>query len=66
MEIYINGEARPVADNCNIADVLQLLDLVGKRVAVEVNLEIIPRSEHEAYQLKSGDRVEVVHAIGGG
>jgi len=66
MEIIINGKARQVEDNSNITDVLQLLDLAGKRVAVEINLEIIPRSEHDTYQLESGDRIEIVHAIGGG
>ncbi|HFQ91829.1 MAG TPA: sulfur carrier protein ThiS [Chromatiales bacterium] len=66
MEILINGERRQVAEGVSIAEVLKMLDLAGRRVAVEVNLEIIPRGEHEGRKLQPGDRVEIVQAIGGG
>ena len=66
MEIVINGESRQVAEGISVAEVLQMLDLAGRRVAVEVNLDIVPRSEHETRKLRPGDRVEVVQAIGGG
>ncbi len=66
MEIRLNGENREVAEGLSVADLLVLLDLQGRRLAVEVNGEIVPRSEHPAYRLQPGDRVEVVHAIGGG
>lgn len=49
-----------------LTELLAEMDLVGKRIAIEINQEIIPRSEHSSYQLNSGDRVEVVQAIGGG
>jgi sulfur carrier protein len=42
------------------------LELTGKRLAVEVNEEVVPRSLHAGYRLHDGDRVEIVHAIGGG
>ena len=56
MKITLNGTTRSMTE----------LGLSEKRLAVEVNLDIIPRSEHPSYQLKENDKVEVVHAIGGG
>ena len=53
-------------DGLTVADLLVRLDLAGKRVAVELNLDIVPRSQHASTRLQDGDRVEVVHAIGGG
>ncbi len=66
MEIFVNGESQQVSDGLNIAEVLHMLGLKGKRVAVEVNREIVPRSEHAVWKLRPGDRVEIVQAIGGG
>lgn len=55
-----------VPQNSTLQDLVEQLQLTGKRIAVEVNLEIVPRSQHSGYQLQPGDRVEIVHAIGGG
>ncbi len=66
MEIMLNGEPREVAESLSIANLLEELELAGRRLAVEVNLEIVPRSLHGEHMLKAGDRVEIVHAIGGG
>jgi sulfur carrier protein len=66
MEIFLNGETKAVADGLDIVSLLDQLDFTGKRVAVEVNHQIIPRSSHASYLLQSGDKVEIVHAIGGG
>ncbi|MCF6236945.1 MAG: sulfur carrier protein ThiS [Gammaproteobacteria bacterium] len=66
MEITVNGELHKVPEGSNIVQLLEAMDQVGQRLAVEVNLEIIPRSLHEQYVLKENDRVEIVHAIGGG
>jgi len=66
MQIQVNGEALDVADNATLAELIEQLQLTGKRIAIELNLEIIPRSEHPATRLSAGDRVEIVHAIGGG
>ncbi|GAB3372335.1 sulfur carrier protein ThiS [Azotobacter armeniacus] len=66
MRIQLNGEPYELADGQTIADLLAGLDLTGRRVAVELNLDIVPRSLHAATALREGDRVEVVHAIGGG
>ena len=66
MEIHVNGESRDVPDACSAADLIALLDLSGRRVALEVNLEIVPRSGYAEHRLRAGDKVEIVHAIGGG
>ena len=49
-----------------VEELISRLDLAGRRVAVELNLDIVPRSQHGSTALRDGDRVEVVHAIGGG
>jgi sulfur carrier protein len=66
MEILLNGEAREVDEATTVANLLEVTGLVERRVAVEVNREIVPRSRHGERRLVAGDRVEIVHAIGGG
>lgn len=66
MELMINGENRSLADGASVADLVEELGLTGQRLAVEVNQEIVPRSAHPGHELGPGDRVEIVHAIGGG
>lgn len=66
MHIQLNGEPFELPDGATVLALLTRLDLVGRRVAVELNLDIVPRSQHESTALNEGDQVEVVHAIGGG
>lgn len=66
MEILLNGITHQLENSSNITELLKQLELTGKRLAVEVNTEIIPRSQFGNYTLSAGDRVEIVHAIGGG
>jgi sulfur carrier protein len=66
MQIQLNGEPCQLPDGASVADLIAELDLTGRRLAVEVNLDIVPRSLHATTLLVEGDRVEVVHAIGGG
>jgi len=66
MHIQLNGEAFELADGETVAGLISRLDLAGRRVAVELNLDIVPRSQHATTALREGDQVEVVHAIGGG
>ncbi|AYF89091.1 sulfur carrier protein ThiS [Pseudomonas sp. JS3066] len=66
MRIQLNGESFELPDGQTVADLISRLDLAGRRVAVELNLDIVPRSQHAATALCEGDRVEVVQAIGGG
>ncbi len=65
IKITVNGDQHTVPDNCTLKDLLQLLEVEG-RLAVDVNGEIIPRSTHSDHRLVENDRVEIVHAIGGG
>lgn len=66
MQIYVNGELRHIAEDSTVSDLLILLDVAGRRVAVELNQEIVPKSQHTSTVLKQDDVLEVVHAIGGG
>jgi sulfur carrier protein len=64
--IALNGAPRDVAPGTTLAALLEAEGLAGRRVAVEVNREIVPRGAHATHALREGDRVEVVHALGGG
>ena len=66
MRIQLNGESFELPDGETVAALITRLDLTGRRVAVELNLDIVPRSQHADTALNDGDNVEVVHAIGGG
>lgn len=66
MDIILNGEPKAIKTDSSISDLIQLMDLGEARIAVELNLDIVPRSEHSTTTLKEGDTLEVVHAIGGG
>ncbi|SFF82877.1 sulfur carrier protein ThiS [Neptunomonas qingdaonensis] len=66
MELEVNGEVTQLAEGASLHDLVIKLDIVGQRIAIEVNQEIVPRSQHALHQLSAGDKVEVVHAIGGG
>lgn len=66
MIINVNGESIEVAEQASLIELIKQLKLEGKRYAIEVNEDIIARSEHASYRLNSGDSVEVVVAIGGG
>ena len=62
----LNGQDHAAPDGATVATLLGQLGLGGRKVAVEVNQEVVPRSRHEAHPLAEGDRVEIIHAIGGG
>ena len=66
MRIELNGKPHVVADGATIASLVERLALTGRRLAVEVNEEVVPRGRHAEHVLADGDRVEIVHAIGGG
>ncbi|CAN5343599.1 sulfur carrier protein ThiS [soil metagenome] len=66
MEIIVNGETRTLPADGTAARLIELLDLGGKRLAMEVNGEIVPRSTFDKHRLRDGDRVEIVRAVGGG
>ena len=66
MEIFLNGKTQQIENDCHIAALIKQLNIENKRLAVEVNLEIVPRSQFESHVLSAGDKVEIVQAIGGG
>lgn len=66
MEIMVNGESRMLTGPTSVYQLLQACELDLHRIAVELNEEILPRSQHQKRQLCAGDRLEIVHAIGGG
>ena len=66
IQLSVNGQIRRVEPGANVARLLEALDLSGKRVAVERNGEIIPRSRYLATSLAEGDALEIVVAVGGG
>ena len=66
LELKINGEARQFPDSLTVAGLIDALGYTGKRIAIECNGEIVPKSQHALTQLLSGDQLEIVVAVGGG
>ena len=66
MIIIINGESQDVPENCNAQSLVELLDMQNDRIAMEVNMEIVPRSTYNEFTFNDGDKIEIVRAIGGG
>lgn len=65
-EIKINGESRPFSEPLTVAGLIEQLGYAGKRIAVERNGEIVPKSQHALTPLAAGDQLEIVVAVGGG
>ncbi len=66
MEIILNGAARQLSEGATAADLVEELGLAGRRYAMEINGELLPKSAHASHRLASGDRIEIVQAVGGG
>lgn len=66
MTIFINGEERELEDGLTVAAVLDALELPKQRVAIELNRRVVRKQEWESTAVAAGDRVEVVHFVGGG
>ena len=66
MNIVVNGVARQVEEGTTVAALVQSLDVTAPHVAVELNLEVVPRAAHRETVLRDGDRLEVVTLVGGG
>ncbi|MCX7555734.1 sulfur carrier protein ThiS [Xanthomonadaceae bacterium JHOS43] len=66
MNIVLNGTPTTLPSSLSISGLLAHLTMEARRVAVEVNQEIVPRSQHDTHLLAEGDQVELVHAMGGG
>ncbi len=66
ISIELNGEARTIADSDNVQDLIDALSLTSQALAVAVNREVVPRAKWREHRFVSGDKVDVVKAIGGG
>ncbi len=66
VEITVNGEPRGIPAECTVQNLLDLLGMEGRRVAVARNRDIVPRSEYAAEEIRGGDHVEILEAVGGG
>lgn len=66
MEIIVNGQSQTVPKGFTAAQLVEQMGLGGRRIAMEVNLEIVPRSTYAEHPLSTGDKIEIVHAVGGG
>lgn len=66
MNLTINGEEKSFAEPLSLAQLVEQLGMKGDRVAVELNREIVPRARWADTSLKAGDRLEIVHFVGGG
>jgi len=66
MHLQLNGDQREFPDGLNLAALVQHLGMKADRVAVELNLEIVPRANWQQTSLKDGDKLEIVHFVGGG
>ncbi|MBH44897.1 MAG: thiamine biosynthesis protein ThiS [Gammaproteobacteria bacterium] len=66
MNIFINQEKKFVEENTNLNLLLKKLRIEDKYLAIEVNLEIIPKSKYSQYIIKENDKIEIIRAVGGG
>ena len=66
MKITINGELREIPDGLSVEALLQHLEMTAERVAIERNLDILPRAEWQETAVQPDDRFEIVHLVGGG
>ena len=66
MHVTVNGHSREVETGISVSALLEQLDLSSQHVAVEVNLDLVPRTRHSEHLLQDGDQVEVVTLVGGG
>lgn len=66
MQVTVNGDTVQLNNGASLVDLLAQLKLADAKIAVELNQEIVPRSQYQEHMLKDNDQLEIVHAIGGG
>ena len=66
MEITVNGEPFELPENATATELVEKLGLTDRRIAMERNETIVPRSQYDVTVLQPGDRIEIIHAVGGG
>ena len=66
MYVVVNGKQMELAEATTLAELIQIMGLSDAKIAVEINTEIVRRSDHRKHILNTADRIEIVHAVGGG
>lgn len=66
MQLVINGQEKDLQSSGTIAQMLKELEITGSHIAVALNFQVVPHSSYDQTQLHEGDKVEIVHAVGGG
>ncbi|MDA8413247.1 MAG: sulfur carrier protein ThiS [Desulfobacteraceae bacterium] len=66
MKVHVNGESADIKSGSTVAGLLDHLRIGRDRVAVEVGLEIVPKAKYDSHTLSDGDKIEIVHFVGGG
>jgi sulfur carrier protein len=66
LSLFVNGEAQRIAAPCSVSGLLSRLSLEARRIAVAVNGDVVPRSGFAGHTLATGDRIEILEAVGGG
>lgn len=66
MQVIVNDEPRTLPDGATVADLVTALALGPRRIAVEVNVQVVPRATYAQTVLREGDRIEIIHFVGGG
>ena len=66
MNVIINGETKEIPEEINLSRLLELFDLPSERIAIELNKEVVRKKDWETIQVGDGDRLEVIHFVGGG
>ena len=66
IQIYINGKKKNIDSNCNLINIIDDYSLKNKLVAIEINQEVIPKSNYKTKKINKNDRIEILELIGGG
>ena len=66
MQLTVNGEKRFIKESKNLADLIKELDIKAPNFAMALNQQVVPRSKYNSTSIKENDKVEIVHAVGGG
>lgn len=66
MKVFINGETKEITSQLNLSELLKLFSLPQERIAIELNREVVRKKDWETIQVSDGDKLEVIHFVGGG
>jgi len=66
IQVRVNGEPRTLTAGASVAELIELLGLEGRKLAVAIDRRVVPRSQYRTRQLAAGNRVEILEAVGGG